>query len=352
MKKRIYLHIGTHKTGTTSLQAWAVANTDALAAQGVLYPKTGRMGGGNHSPLAWAIAGDSRGADLSFETLLAEIRATPHPKILISGEEFELLSADRISALATALSEFDTRILAVFRPQPDLIRSQYAEWTKQLLTTDHFSVFWRYFQHQPELDYSALIRPWIEGFGPKHVRLLPYSSLSPSAPGVLPTLLAELGLEPDLFDFPAQMNTSASAETLALWRYLAVRLELVTGASFSVQTFGFRWRDMRPLGQLRDLFRPVLQQTQALMQNSHLPETRFNGFTPDELKDCAAHFDESNHALFECAGTKLWSLQPEAIETNPGSPKITPEIVQAADGVFDAFWAQNRETIERIPLQP
>jgi len=351
MKKRIYLHIGTHKTGTTSLQSWALANIDALAAQGFLYPQSGRMSGGNHSPLAWAIAGDSRSADLSFETLLSEIRAAPQPKILISGEEFELLSADRISALATALSEFDTRILAVFRPQPDLIRSQYAEWTKQLLTTDHFAVFWRYFQQQPELDYGALIRPWTEHFGPKNVRCLPYSSLSPDSPGVLPTLLAELGLNPEPFDFPAQMNTSASAETLALWRYLAVRLELVTGASFSVQTFGLRWRDMRPLGQLRDLFRPVLQKAQALVLNSPLPETRFNGFTPDELKTCAAHFDTPNRALFECAGAKLWSLQPDAIETNPGPPKITPEIVQAADGVFDAFWAQNRDKAGRLPLQ-
>jgi hypothetical protein len=46
---KLILHIGTHKTGTTSLQAWLANNREALAANGVSYPHaTVAHGSGHH----------------------------------------------------------------------------------------------------------------------------------------------------------------------------------------------------------------------------------------------------------------------------------------------------------------
>jgi len=45
--KKLILHIGRHKTGTTSIQRFLTANADVLAARGVCYPMSGR--GSDHA---------------------------------------------------------------------------------------------------------------------------------------------------------------------------------------------------------------------------------------------------------------------------------------------------------------
>lgn len=40
MKKTLYIHAGTHKTGTTAIQKFLSANRDLLAKNGYLYPGT------------------------------------------------------------------------------------------------------------------------------------------------------------------------------------------------------------------------------------------------------------------------------------------------------------------------
>jgi hypothetical protein len=38
----LYLHIGSNKAGSTSLQVFAATNRDRLAKQGIVYPIAGR----------------------------------------------------------------------------------------------------------------------------------------------------------------------------------------------------------------------------------------------------------------------------------------------------------------------
>ena len=40
--KRVFLHIGTHKTGTTAIQAFLMKNEQGLRQQGILFPVSGR----------------------------------------------------------------------------------------------------------------------------------------------------------------------------------------------------------------------------------------------------------------------------------------------------------------------
>ena len=60
---KLALHIGTAKTGTTSLQTWFATNRDALGAQGVWYPRA--PGAENHRKLM-VHARDSDKPDPSF----------------------------------------------------------------------------------------------------------------------------------------------------------------------------------------------------------------------------------------------------------------------------------------------
>lgn len=57
-----FVHIGTHKTGTTSLQVALNRHCTELDGQYYLYPRTGRptMAPDGHHNIAWEIAGDWR----------------------------------------------------------------------------------------------------------------------------------------------------------------------------------------------------------------------------------------------------------------------------------------------------
>src|SRR5204862_1632178 len=57
--RELLLHVGTHKTGTTSLQVTLADLSADLAARGILYPETGRVGAGHHN-IAWGLVGDRR----------------------------------------------------------------------------------------------------------------------------------------------------------------------------------------------------------------------------------------------------------------------------------------------------
>ncbi len=48
MKKKLYLHIGMGKTGTTALQNFFWENRKALASHDICYPKRGTMANAHH----------------------------------------------------------------------------------------------------------------------------------------------------------------------------------------------------------------------------------------------------------------------------------------------------------------
>lgn len=51
--RKLYIHVGPHKTGTTTIQHYLDKHADALALQKVLYPATGR--GGAAQVQHWAL---------------------------------------------------------------------------------------------------------------------------------------------------------------------------------------------------------------------------------------------------------------------------------------------------------
>jgi hypothetical protein len=98
-----YIHAGTHKTGTKSLQAMLGANAKVLREAGVFVPLAGRIDrafGGHHN-IAWELRHDPR-FDARYGTLAAlwrEIEAANAPAVCISSEDLGLLHADPASRL-------------------------------------------------------------------------------------------------------------------------------------------------------------------------------------------------------------------------------------------------------------
>lgn len=147
MKPKLILHAGTHKTGTTAIQAFAARHRDALAARGVLYPDLTPIGLEHNYPqhlfahalaekgktqlsaadamraaALWAEAAEARGATvfLSSEPLYRYNLREP-------GDDWRAARGRYLDRLAEALSPFDVEAVLVFRRPDDYVRSLFQE---------------------------------------------------------------------------------------------------------------------------------------------------------------------------------------------------------------------------------
>jgi hypothetical protein len=134
VKRRCFLHVGTHKTGTTTLQRYASEHERLLDARGVYYPRSGRVGAGHHN-LAWELYGarsfQRSAGDLA--ALKAELQSVSAPTVLLSSEDFEC-AYDRptqLNALVRTITDagFDPVVVLDVRPQADYIESLYSTYT-------------------------------------------------------------------------------------------------------------------------------------------------------------------------------------------------------------------------------
>lgn len=155
MRPRLILHAGTHKTGTTAIQAFCATNRDELNRRGYHYPTLpvpGRRASNQHHDLAHAFAGRSsrltrdEAAKLFCE--FAEAAFKDGKTTLISAEpvwrhvltesperkgdgpaDGEWLAGRDayLAELADALRPFDCHIVLVFRNPADFLQSNYIE---------------------------------------------------------------------------------------------------------------------------------------------------------------------------------------------------------------------------------
>ena len=125
--RRLYLHVGLHKTGTTYLQRLFVENRALLAEAGLELGPYAHLAGGSHRAIVAAI--DREGPEAVF----ARAAEAPGARLLISTEGLceRLLDPGYAAALAAAAARhFDPHVVIVLRRQDFLKESLYAEEAK------------------------------------------------------------------------------------------------------------------------------------------------------------------------------------------------------------------------------
>ncbi|MGO9017460.1 MAG: hypothetical protein ACLQVJ_03820 [Syntrophobacteraceae bacterium] len=132
MPRRLLVHAGLHKTGTTALQAFLTSTAGVLRQHGVLYPCSGvnkRFGMGQHN-IAWQITRDRRFVFSSgtIDDLANEV-AQFDGDVILSSEDFESI-IDEPGRLAPlwrhpALREREFTVLIYVRNQSSYLESLF-----------------------------------------------------------------------------------------------------------------------------------------------------------------------------------------------------------------------------------
>ncbi len=133
------LHVGMHKTGTTSLQTMIARNRQHFRDQGLYYPTTGQIGvGDGQHNLAWELAGDERfePASGTIADLASELRAQRRPRaVLVSSEDLEYLydRPERLASLRGVLEDvgYAVRVVITLRQPSEYLESLYFELVAQ-----------------------------------------------------------------------------------------------------------------------------------------------------------------------------------------------------------------------------
>lgn len=165
---QVFLHIGAHKTGTSTIQA-------ALSAGGdFLYPATGRDGRRGHYPLAWSVVGRYRRrysvppASI-WSDLDAELRESDREKAIISSEFFWRAEPDEAKRIRSYLHEHDLTAILYVRHPADYLVSYYKQEVKTGVCRKSFRDFVA--EKLPLADFAAYADRWA-GAMPTEVRLL------------------------------------------------------------------------------------------------------------------------------------------------------------------------------------
>lgn len=123
------LHIGPHKTGTTSLQNSIRANREEILRQGVYYgAPEGRLASNRiaRSLLRLPFKNPNEVVDYGeWEDQVARVKASGAPRVIVSGEEFSFCEKREIQTLLDDLGRDRVHVVVTARPLAKVLPSQW-----------------------------------------------------------------------------------------------------------------------------------------------------------------------------------------------------------------------------------
>ena len=131
-----YVHVGTHKTGTTSIQRFLALNRERFADAGVLLPRAGCDNSPeyvSHHQLAYELTASPK-FDPQYgglDALADELKQSDAPVACLSSENLSLLWHNSVGLVrlrdTIVGAGFTPKIVCYFRPQVSFCTSVYAQ---------------------------------------------------------------------------------------------------------------------------------------------------------------------------------------------------------------------------------
>jgi hypothetical protein len=306
----VYVHIGLHKTGTSSIQTFLKRNKPALQARGYLYPRTGWTAGGHHN-LAYELLGRKRFSTDAGRLADLEAEIAPAANVILSSEEFEFLELAQVRAFQAALGERPVRVLVYLRRQDALIASTYAQQVKMGARMKTFDGYARDSLYNARFDFALLLDRWASVFGKEALDIAVVSEETAGA-RLYDDFLGRVGLGAavDLARPPKRLNESPSA----------AEVEIVRRAAEQARRPG---RPPRPqdMVQLQQIVAGLAAATPDLQSSGRLV------LPPDLYDRVAARFMPGNSRIASMVGSRL---QRDALVFGDSLPAAAPEPADAA----------------------
>lgn len=160
----VYLHIGLHKTGTSSIQSFLNTNREVFEQGGVAIPTAGWLEGAHHN-IPLEILGKPKFAPANGGLAQALPQIDASPNALLSSEEFEFLDLKGVKRLKQMLGERPARVVVYLRRQDALIASTYAQQIKMGARLGSFSDYVTHSLYHPRFDLFMILMRWSKVFG-------------------------------------------------------------------------------------------------------------------------------------------------------------------------------------------
>lgn len=210
----LYVHIGLHKTGTSTIQRFFRLNAPLTERHGLVFPDLGfesRTHGGVIEALRQIERGETAG-EAVFEAIdrLADVEGRSY---LLSTENFELMGRKRIELFAErVLRRHDVRVLAYVRDLTRLMPSIYAQRTKKGRNLRDVDTFFAMTGDWKRFRLSEIITPWGEIFGWDKVRVRTLDREVLAGGDLISDAVSALGLPSEVIaDAPAATRETFNA---------------------------------------------------------------------------------------------------------------------------------------------
>lgn len=200
---RLYLHIGYHKTGSTSLQGSLGEERDVLRKNGIYYPPNSGKRPHKHTYLSATTRSLNRDGPADPDAVRALLEpiakgADGADITVISDEAFSTRTPQQIRTLAALRTYFDVRVVVAVRRQDTFLLSWYNQMVKERRVTKNFPKFVR---DQPwqRLSYAKALEPWAKAFGHDALRVLSFDRANKN-PGRIHRALVDVTTEGRMTD--------------------------------------------------------------------------------------------------------------------------------------------------------
>lgn len=259
----LFVHIGTHKTGTTSIQNFLRTHASGLRECGIFVPTAGTLSpvSGHHN-IAWQVRHDPRFRAIrgGIDELVTELKYSQAGAGVISSEDFEYLSQyprdlkafdDRLET-----SGFATKYLVYFRDVDGYARSLFCE-LESTMGWLNYDVFRKSIQNDGfmcvngdwyyEFRYGLFVDKWEIILGAK-IQQKSYDEAVRGA-GLLPSFLAAIGASKAIID--ESLNAPMLNTSFDKYQEMVRELTEIKRTPY--------WRLTAPLRNAVDYWRSILR---------------------------------------------------------------------------------------------
>ncbi|MBY5921256.1 hypothetical protein [Ferrimonas balearica] len=164
MRKKLVLHIGQYKTGSSSIQTFLFENNEFLASQGIHYCQTGLAYSEPHIGVRhYHLMHRTKSDTCLWDELTAEIDSSELDTFVVSYENMlSGLNADKVQYIANKLRNFDVSVVCYLRRQDLFISSWYGELIKNHKCKMDIEDFLKKYRFL--CNYGSALKRWKKAF--------------------------------------------------------------------------------------------------------------------------------------------------------------------------------------------